>query len=1011
MPGSITNVAVKTAQNETDPVTSNDTAVATINTDAAADLAVEKTIDRTTAPVGENVIFEVAVVNRGPNDTTGVSVLDLLPPGLTLVTATPSFGAYDASSGIWTIGTLTATASASLTITATVAQPGSQVNNASIASSDVFDPLPLNNSDAASVNAQADADLRVTKMVSSPAPAIGGMATYTVAVTNLGPSDAASTTITDLLPAGLTHVSHTASSGIYDPVSGEWAIAAIPVTGTVMLSIDALVTGTTSLVNTASRTASTPADPNPLNDVSSVTIVPVPISDLQITKQPSAPGVAAGAPLRWTIVVTNGGPSPVTGATVMDTFPAAFTSAAWTCTASAGSACGAASGLGSFTTPVDLLASGTATFVASGVVSPFMTGSISNIGLVTAPAGTTDPDPVNNGVVSTVLVSSIADVQITKVASQAQFAPGGPVSWTITVVNAGPSSAPALTVTDFVPETVTGVTVSCVATGAAACGTNTSSGNTINFTGASLDPGAGNALTFTVAGTLAATATETLVNTAIVAATAGNDAIVANNSSTSTVPLEPTADLQVSKTGPPFVIAGRTAAYVITIVNAGPFDAAGVIVDDPTPTGLTLSSVAGDCTALPCALGAIPLGAARSVTVVFAVPPVYNGPKPIVNTATVTSSSPDPVPTNNTASATTELRLSRTGCDVNGDGLDEIVTGAGPGGDPHVVVRSLAGGTATILASFYAYELGLGGGVYVACGDVNGDGHADVITGAGAGGGPHVRAFSIVPGGILEIASFWAYDPAFTGGVQVAAGDVNGDGAADIITGAGPGGGPHVRAFSVSAGAPAELAGFFAYDPAFAGGLSVAAGDVTGDGLAEIITGTTREGGPVRVFKVGGPADITELTNFFAYFPEFLGPVRVAAADIDGDGVADIITGAGPGGGPHVRAFSLAGSSIAELASFYAYDPLYCDIAGVVDPLVCDGVYVAGGDVDGDGRAEIITGTNRFWRSGSCLHNRTCGDFRAHQLLRLLSCVSWARSVWRLRAPTLSPSGAASAGV
>ena len=77
-------------------------------------------------------------------------------------------------------------------------------------------------------------------MVSSPAPAIGGIATYTVAVTNLGPRDAGSTTITDLLPAGLTYVSHTASTGIYDPVSGEWAIAAIPVTGTVMLSIDAL---------------------------------------------------------------------------------------------------------------------------------------------------------------------------------------------------------------------------------------------------------------------------------------------------------------------------------------------------------------------------------------------------------------------------------------------------------------------------------------------------------------------------------------------------------------------------------------------------------------------------------------------------------------------------------------------------------------------------------------------------------------------------------------------------
>ena len=79
----------------------------------------------------------------------------------------------------------------------------------------------------------------------------------------------------------------------------------------------------------------------------------------------------------------------------------------------------------------------------------------------------------------------------------------------------------------------------------------------------------------------------------------------------------------------------------------------------------------------------------------------------------------------------------------------------------------------------------------MAAGDVNGDGHADIITGAGAGGGPHVSVFSGTDLSIL--ASFFAYDPAFTGGVTVAAGDVNGDGLADIVTGAGAGGGPHVE--------------------------------------------------------------------------------------------------------------------------------------------------------------------------------------------------------------------------
>ena len=299
------------------------------------------------------------------------------------------------------------------------------------------------------------------------------------------------------------------------------------------------------------------------------------------------------------------------------------------------------------------------------------------------------------------------------------------------------------------------------------------------------------------------------------------------------------------------------------------------------------------------------------------------------------------------------------GCDVNGDGFDEIVTGVGPGGGPHVNVWTLATGAVTNLASFYAYDPLFGGGAFVACADLDGDGLGDVVTGAGAGGGPHVRAFSLASGSPVEIASFFAYDPAFGGGVRVAAADVDGDGRAEIITGAGPGGGPHVRAFSLVGGTPVEIASFFAYDPAFTGGVLVAAGDVTGDGRAAIITGTYQTGGPVRVFTLG-PGGVTEHTHFFPYSSAFLGAVRVATADINGDGVAEIITGAGPGGGPHVQAFGVVDAVLTNFASFYAYDPAFCDI-GIVDPdpTVCDGVYVGGGDVNGDGVAEIITGTNR----------------------------------------------------
>jgi hypothetical protein len=276
-----------------------------------------------------------------------------------------------------------------------------------------------------------------------------------------------------------------------------------------------------------------------------------------------------------------------------------------------------------------------------------------------------------------------------------------------------------------------------------------------------------------------------------------------------------------------------------------------------------------------------------------------------------------------------------------------------------VNVWTLATGAVTNLASFYAYHPVFGGGAFVGCADLDGDGLGDVVTGAGAGGAPHVRAFSLAAGYPVEIASFFAYDQAFGGGVRVAAADVDGDGRAEIITGAGPWGGPHVRAFRLVGRTPVEIASFYAYDPAFTGGVFVAAGDVTGDGRAAIVTGTYQFGGQVRVFRLG-PGGVTEHAHFPAYFSGFSGPVRVATADINGDGLAEIITGAGPGGGPHVRAFGVGGGVLTEFASFYAYAPPFCDIGLLVpDPVVCDGVYVGGGDVNGDGVAEVITGTNR----------------------------------------------------
>ena len=152
--------------------------------------------------------------------------------------------------------------------------------------------------------------------------------------------------------------------------------------------------------------------------------------------------------------------------------------------------------------------------------------------------------------------------------------------------------------------------------------------------------------------------------------------------------------------------------------------------------------------------------------------------------------------------------------DVTGDGRADLIVAAGPGGGP--LVKVYDGVTGNLVRSFYAYATGFTGGVNLAVGDVTGDGRLDIITGADAGGGPHVQVFDGKSFNVVR--SFLAYNAGFSGGVRVAVGDVNLDGRSDIITGAGIGGRPHVKVFDGASGG--VLRRFFEFSAGFAGSLS-----------------------------------------------------------------------------------------------------------------------------------------------------------------------------------------------
>jgi uncharacterized protein (TIGR03118 family) len=262
--------------------------------------------------------------------------------------------------------------------------------------------------------------------------------------------------------------------------------------------------------------------------------------------------------------------------------------------------------------------------------------------------------------------------------------------------------------------------------------------------------------------------------------------------------------------------------------------------------------------------------------------------------------------------------------------------GTGSGQAPEVKVFN---GDGTLKFDFMAYDSSFKGGVRVAVGDVNGDGIPDIITAAGTGGGPHVRVFSGKD--LSNLGSFYAYASNFTGGVNVSAGDVNGDGFADIITSPSMGGKGVVNVFS---GLDDSLIrSFTAGNASFKGGVTVAAGDTNGDGVADIITGAGASmlKGPSVIVYDGQTNAV--IGNFMAYASNFHGGVFVAAGDINGDGVDEIITGAGQGGGPDVRSFNLNGTSAGP--SFFAFPSNFNG-----------GARVAARDLNGDGNAEIIVG-------------------------------------------------------
>jgi len=316
--GIITNQAEVSA-NETDAAPGNNTHTITTTVNPGADLSLAKVDSHDPAVAGTSLTYTLTVVNSGPSDATGVVVTDTLPFGVTFVSASPGT-TYDNSTGVWAVGDLANSGSATLTITVTTARSTrGTITNVAEASATEADPAPANNTVTESALVNGEADLAVSKQ-DTPEPVIAGTAlTYTLTATNYGPSDATGVTVTDTLPSDVTFITATTSHSSYNDSTGVWTVGDLALYDTATLTIRATVApSVTGVIWNSAAISSAEDDPISENDTDDEDTQVNAEVHLTFTKS-ATPTVSAGDPLTYTITVTNSGPSDATGLVITDT--------------------------------------------------------------------------------------------------------------------------------------------------------------------------------------------------------------------------------------------------------------------------------------------------------------------------------------------------------------------------------------------------------------------------------------------------------------------------------------------------------------------------------------------------------------------------------------------------------------------------------------------------------------------------------------------------------------------
>jgi len=626
--GILTNFANITSPNF-DPNPDNNNVTRDVVGIPVADLRIVKNVNNARPNFGSNVTFTVAVTNLGPSTATGVTVTDILSPGLVYLSHTVTQGSYNPLTGVWTIGTLNYAASALMNLTVLVNTTGDSNNTVSVTGNE-YDPDRTNNNAISVLNA-VSADLSIQKTVDRPVINNGETATFTVTVRNAGPDTPSNVVVTDLLPAGLSIISYTVTQGTFSEATSTWNVGSLPALfqATLTLLVRATQAGfQTNIVNVSSELP----DPMPQDNVDAVTVDVRPSADVKITKTVSNTSPDFGESVVFYITVTNLGPDTATVVRTVDGLPAGLVYQSHV--ASAGVYFPEF-----YVWTVDSLAPGASeTLNLTALVNS--TGELINTVSVTATEY--DPDMTNNYAAAALNGRALADIGVQKTVLLTPINNGQSTNFTVIVTNNGPNDATGVALTDILPAALT--LISATPSQGTFTGGVWTVGNLANGASATL--------------VLEVLANAAGIFTNYVNASADQyDPIISNNNATAVLTVNPSADVSVTKTvsnsAPNF---GDQITFYVTVMNNGPDNATGVTLTERLPAGLVYVSHVisqGVCYPLACIWIVGDLAPGSSATLNFTV--LVNTTGDVVNRVLAVGEEFDPYPENNTAEVTVRI--------------------------------------------------------------------------------------------------------------------------------------------------------------------------------------------------------------------------------------------------------------------------------------------------------------------------------------------------------------------